>query len=317
MTLFVQILKKRFLLTFTAVCASILLVAITLWWNIQLSDIINTISEGNTVSTNTIILAVIIIFVMCVFNYIKTYISSFACETLAHDLRTGYARYISLLPISEMEHLNAGEQVSKLQNEIDDVSRYLSDNLFQLVHDSISFISTFGWLLILNTKLTVVVNLPVFIIMVYVFYSSKIISSVTKHSQQAKGRINKYADTLLTLFPIIWLYDATCMIVRNYNKEVGEWEYQTVRAERIQARLMSLSGLLSNIPLMLLFLVGGGMVIKGTLTVGTLYVFLNLSKNVSGVMMNMPKFIAAFRKFSVNMNRLSEKIILDGRRQPI
>ena len=114
----------------------------------------------------------------------------------------------------------------------------------------------------------------------------------------------------MTLFPIIQLYDAVHMIRNYYYKEVCEWEHQAVRVERTRARLMSLSGLLSSIPLMLLFLVGGGMVINGSLSVGTLYVFLNLSGNVSGVMMNMPGFFAAFRQFSVNMKRLSPKIML-------
>jgi len=252
-------------------------------------------------------------FAMCAANFLKTYISGFTCEILTHDLRMGYARYFSSLHISEIERLNAGEQLSKLQNEIAEVSRYLNGNLFQLVNDSITFIATIVWLLVLNTKLTLTGNLPVLVIMIYVFYSSRLISNATERSQQARGQMNKYADTLLTLFPIIRLYDAMPMMLGNYNKEVGEWERQTVRAERIRARLMSLSGFLSSIPLMLIFLVGGGMVINDVLTIGTLYIFLNLSGNVSGVMMNMPGFIASFRQFTVNMKRLSPMVILDGK----
>ena len=124
--------------------------------------------------------------------------------------------------------------------------------------------------------------------------------------------MNRYADTLLTLFPLIKLYDALDMVLRGYKKEVGEWEYQGVRAERIRARLMSLSGLMSNIPLMLLLFAGGSMVINNVLTMGTLYIFINLSGNVSGVMMNMPGFIASFRRFSANMKQISTKIILAG-----
>lgn len=258
MALLVQIVRKRAFLSFATVCTSVLFATVTLWWNAQLSDIIDTISGGGSLATETIVLAIIAMVAMCLSSLLKTYLSGYACEILTHDLRIGYARYFSLLPISEIERLNAGEQLSKLQNEIADVSGYLNNNLFQLINDGISFITTLGWLLILNTKLTLAVNLPVLVIMIYVFYSSKIISNATEHSQQAKGRMNKYADTLLTLFPIIRLYDATQMILRNYNNEVTEWERQTIRIERLRARLMSLSGFLSNIPLMLLFLVGGG-----------------------------------------------------------
>jgi len=309
-------IRKRLFLALAAVLASALLVTVTLWWNTQLSGIINTISEGNTLSKNVIILSTIIMLAMCTANFLKTYISEFVCEILTHDLRMGYARYFSSLPLSEIEKLNAGEQLSKLQNEIAEVSRYINGNLFQLINDSITFIATITWLLFINARLTLTVNLPVVVIMVYVFYSSKIISTATERSQLARGQMNKYADTLLVLFPIIRLYEASQMMLLNYNKEVSEWEYQTVRAERIRARLMSLSGLLSSIPLMLIFYVGGNMVINDILTFGTLYVFLNLSGNVSGVMMNMPGFIASFRQFSVNMRRLMPMILLDGEEQP-
>ena len=313
--LLVKMIKKRLFLTFTAVCASALFVAVVLWWNAQLSGVINTISEGNIPSVDIILLATFTMFVMCAANYLKTYVSGFACEIMTHDLRMGYARYFSSLPLSDIERLNVGEQLSKLQNEIAEVSKYINGNLFQLVNDSITFLVTITWLLFINTRLTLTVNLPVIIIMIYVFYSSKVISNATEHSQQARGQMNKYADTLLTLFPVIRLYDATHMMLGNYNKEVGEWKRQMTRAEKIRARLMSLSGLLSNIPLMLIFLIGGNMVINDVFTLGTLYIFINLSGNVSGVMMNMPGYIASFRQFSMNMKRLMPMILLDGEGQ--
>ena len=309
MGLLVKMLRKRLLLLIVTIFSNAALVGVMLWWNAQLSGIIDIVIGGNRLPTHIIASAILIMVVMCAANFIKVYISGFTCETLTHDLRMGYARYFSNMPVSEVEKLNAGEQLSKLQNEVADVSNYLNNNLFQLLSDSMNFIFTFAWLMMINAKLTITVNLPVLLIMVYIFYSSKIISTVTERSQQAKGHMNKYADTLLMLFPIIRLYDASRMTLERYDKEVSEWENQTVRAERLRARLMSLSAFLSSIPLMLLFLVGGGMVINNTLTIGTLYIFLNLSGNVSGVMMNMPGFIASFRQFSVNMKRLSPKII--------
>lgn len=310
MFLLIKMMKKRWFLALVAISASALLVAVMLWWNAQLSGIINTISEGNAVSISVIAWAALIMFAMCGTSFLKTYVSGFACEIMTHDLRMGYARYFSTLPFSEIERINVGEQLSKLQNEITEVSEYINGNLFQLINDCITFFATITWLLIINARLTLTANLPVIIIMIYVFYSSKIISNAAERSQRARGQMNRYADTLLTLFPVIRLYDAAHMMAENYNKEVDEWKNQTIRAERIRARLMSLSGLLSSIPLMLILLVGGNMVINDLLTFGTLYVFLNLSGNVSGVMMNMPGFIASFRQFSVNIKRLAPMISL-------
>jgi len=304
MILLAKLIKKRLFLCLVVFFASVLLVAVVLWWNATVSDIVNHVSQGKSLPIETVVLASVIMFFMCAAHFLKTYISGYVCELITHDLRMGYARYFSKLSFSEIEKLNAGEQMSKLQNEIAEVSTYINGNLFQLVNDGITFIVTLSWLLFVNVRLTLAVNLPVFIIMIYVFYSSKIISRATERSQQIRGQMNKHADTLLVLFPIIKLYDAARMMMKNYNIEVDEWKKQTIKAERTRARLMSLSALISSIPVMLIFLLGGNMVINDVLTIGTLYIFLNLSGGVSGVMMNMPGFIASFRQFSVNMRRL-------------
>ncbi len=301
-------LRKRLGLTLISICASGLAAAVTLGWNAQLAELINTVSGGQVLPLQSIVWALLTILLAGVVDYAKAMISSFTCESMAHDLRMGYARYFASLSVAESEALNAGEQLSRLQNEIADVSAYLNANLFQLADDNLRFLFTLVWLLILNPRLTLSANLPLTLILLYVLWASKTIRSATERSQQAKSKMNAYADTLLTLFPIIRLYDASKLIVEGYQDSLRAWEVENVRSERIRARLLSLSALLSSIPLLLLFWVGGGLVLQGNMTLGALYLFLNLSGNVSGVMMNMPGFVAAFRQFTVNLERLSPRM---------
>ena len=89
---------------------------------------------------------------------------------------------------------------------------------------------------------------------------------------------------------------------------------KAVNAEKVKARLMSLSGILSCLPLALLLLVGGTLVVKGSLSLGMLYVFINLSGNVSGVMMNLPSHLAAFRRFQGNLERVWKETGCDRHR---
>lgn len=243
------------------------------------------------------------------------YFRGWTCETLTHDLRMGFSKHISNIDIRELENMNAGEQLSILQNEISDVSEYMRNNLFQIVDSSIRFIATFSWLLILNPTLTITSNLPVVAIIVYVTYSSKIIGTASTQSQIAKKRMNNVADTLITLFPIIQIYNASRLISAKYIIGLKKWEQLGLIEEFTKAKLMSFSALLSCIPLLLLLLIGGNTVINGNLTIGTLYIFINLSGNVSGVMMNMPEYISDFRRFSANIQRLEPSILLEDRRQ--
>lgn len=290
---------------------SIISISISLIWNAQLSDIINTVSEGEVVSTQMLILASVIILVNAFLTYSLGFCSGWTCETLAHDLRIGYAKHSSNLSIIEIENINAGEELSKLQNEINDVSGFLSVNLFSFVDDSIRFLATFSWLLWLNPKLTLLANLPVFLLLWYTVYTSKMIGQATQESQQANANMTGFADTLITLLPMLRLFDATQLLRRQYDEALKEWEVATIREERRRARLMSPSGVFSYIPLLMLFLIGGSQIIQRKGTIGMLYVFINLSGNVSGVMMNMPGRIAGFRRFAANMKRLETSVKLE------
>lgn len=310
MALLIKMLRKQKALAAVAACVSGLAAAVTLWWNAQLSGIINLVSVGTAPPWATLATALVTMLAMCATGYAKGYLSGYACERMTHDLRMGYARGFMALPLAACERLNAGEQLSTLQNEIAGVSSYLNTSLFQLFDDGVRFLTTFIWLLLLSPSLTLLTNLPVFLIMAYVVWSSKMIETATARSQQAKGRMNQFADTLLTLFPILRLYDASRLTMDGYASAVNAWEGHTVRAERTRARLMSISALLTKLPLLLLFLMGGHMAIQGVLTIGTLYIFLNLSQNVSGVLMNMPGHISAFRQFTANMKRLEGKVCL-------
>ncbi|MDD2502264.1 MAG: ABC transporter ATP-binding protein [Clostridia bacterium] len=307
--LLIKLISNRKFLSLVTICSSGLSVAVTLWWNTQLRGIIDAVSIGRSPSGAMIMMALVTMLVMGATNYVSGYITGYTCESLTHDLRMGYARYFVSLPVAEAEKLNAGEQLSKLQNEISGVSDYLNSNFFQLIGDAMRFLITFIWLMFISPTLTLASNLPALLIVFYVFWSSKIISSATERSQQAKGLMNKYTDTLLTLFPIIRLYDATRLALGGYMSAITAWEKHTIDSEYTAAKLMSLSGILSSIPLLILILVGGHMAISGAFSIGTLYIFLNLSGNVSGVLMNMPRYIASFRQFSANMKRLEGKYV--------
>ena len=314
MGLLFKMMGRRRLLSLVAICASLAASAVALWWNAQLGDIINAVSTGATLSQGMVSRALAAMCLMGTSNYAKSYLSGAACEGLTHDLRMGYARHFTALSVDQIEKLNAGEQLSKLQNELAGVSSYLNGSLFQLFDDGVRFLLTFFWFSLLSPVLTAAAHLPTFLLLGYVVWSSKLIGTATGRSLKAKGQMNQWADTLLTLFPVIRLYDAARMLMEGYTDAVKAWEGHTVQSERVRARLMSLSALLSCVPLLLLFLVGGHMTINGGLSLGTLYIFLNLSGNVSGVLMNMPGHIAAFHQFSANIGRLSPYIALEGRK---
>ncbi|WP_455716217.1 ABC transporter transmembrane domain-containing protein [Anaerosporobacter sp.] len=298
-----QLCKRKTCVIVTLI-VSIVSIIITLFWNYKLSQLINQVQFGISITSTQILVVFVLMIISTLSQGSFTYLSGYTSEYITHDLRMYLAHRLLKKSYYEVEQLSTGEQLSQLQNEVSEISSYLTGSLFMLINDGIRFIFTFIWLLTMNSKLTILANLPVIIILIYVIYTSKAIEGLSKQSQSKQQQMNGFADILLTLFPIIRIYEANELLQNRYNDKVEEWKRTTSREEMTRARLMSLSAVLSCIPLLLILLVGGTLVIRGEISIGLVYIFVNLSGNVSGVMMNMPGHIANLRRSIGNLERI-------------
>lgn len=250
---------------------------------------------------------IVIVLLHIISEYLSSYFAFYTCETFAHEMRMGYAGYYLRSDLQKLSKLNVGEEQSAMQNELKDVSDYLNENLFSIIKQFGTFAVTVVFLFCQNCKLAVLSILP---LIVYCSFSSKVIKNYTGQCQNSKQKINGLADMILELFPIIQVYGAYGLIKGTMAENLSEWESANVGKERVSAKLMSLSGVLSFVPLLILLGAGGTMVINGEISIGIFYIFINLSGNVSGFLQNMPGIYANFRRFGASVDRLEGKLIL-------
>ena len=312
-----QLIKLHRVLFTIAVLFTFLSVILSLCWNKCLAGMIDILGDSPLLDNDGqkselfpfIMTGTYIILLHTISEYLSSYLSSYTCEIFAHEMRMGYVRYYLESDIRILSKLNVGEEQSAMQNELKDISDYMNENLFSLMKQFGTFIVTVVFLLCQSFKLAVLSILPVVPLIVYCSFSSKIIRNYTEQCQDSKKEINGLADMILDLFPIIQIYGAYKLIDRTMQEKLMEWRNANIKKERVSAKLMSLSGVLSFVPLLLLLGLGGFMVINGEISIGIFYIFINLSGNVSGFLQNMPNFYANFRRFCASVGRLEEKLV--------
>ena len=315
-----QLIKLHRVLFTIAILFTFLSIILGLCWNKCLAEMIDLLGDSDFFKFGDqqselfpfIMTGIYIILLHTISEYLSSYLASYTCEVFAHEMRMGYVRYYLESDIRMLSKLNIGEEQSAMQNELKDISDYMNENLFSLMKQFGMFIVTVVFLLCQNSKLAALSILPVVPLVVYCSFSSKIIRNYTEKCQDSKKKINGLADVILELFPMIQVYGANKLIGSTMQERLWEWEDTNIKKERVSARLMSLSGVLSFIPLLLLLGFGGFMVIHGEISIGTFYIFINLSGNVSGFLQNMPGIYANFRQFSASVGRLQEKLVLKG-----
>lgn len=244
-------------------------------------------------------------------EYGSCYLASYTCEMFMHEMRMGYVRYYLCSDVRMLAKLNVGEEQSAMQNELREVSGYFHENLFAIMKQFVSFACAVIFLLCQNVKLAFLSILPVLPLLAYCFYSSKIIKTYSERCYESRKKMNGLTAVFLELFPVIFIYDAYGLMESAMEEYLAEWKYNSVRRERITAKLMSLSGVLSLVPLLCLLGFGGYMVISNEISIGMFYLFLNLSGNVSGFLQNMPGIYAGFRRFCASIDSLGDKLTFE------
>lgn len=325
MKLMIRLIQLHKIIFAAAMAVTCISVCMSLFWNCVLARLIDGL--GNTTVLRDAFLTqslplfllsgTVLIPAIAGSEVLASVLAACTCEMFAHEMRMGYARYFLHMDHRTMSELNVGEAQSVMQNELSESRDYLNENLFALARQFLTFFLSVVFLLWQSPKLAVLSILPVLPVIIYCAFSSKRIKKYTEYCQEAKKKINGLSDILVSLFPVILVYQSHGLFETIMEERLKEWQDANVRTERIAAVLMSLSGVLSFLPLLCLLTVGGMMVIRGEISVGVFYIFINLSGNVSGFLQNMPNIYAGFRRFTASVTRLEGRIVLqEKRREP-
>lgn len=310
-----RLFRKRKGTTLLTLLCCVCSIVTTLLWNKELAVLIDGVQAGHGLDRRCVAWCAGCLVLAALFQGGMQFLSAYAGEYAVHDLRMSLAKMTMRKEYASIVKESGAELISLQQNEMEDISRYISENLFTLCSTVINFVFTLLFLLMQNAKLTLLYLIPVAGMAVYTTVSGKVIYRYTKREQEAQKKMNGAAGTLLSLFPVVRIYEAEALLRQSYRARVEEWKEAVVIQEKTKAKLMSVSGMLSCIPLVLLMLVGGRMILKGTLTLGMLYVFINLSGNVSGVMINISVHLANFRRLCGNLERVWERMETEGERE--
>lgn len=278
----------------------------TLVWNALVRDLIDLTSVGARIGAGLLALGVIEILISALLGFSAEYASSDLFEDVGYRMRERYARALASAPLAKLETMSSARALSILQNELNAVCVFLRGNALPMADDTVRFALSFGWMLLLDWRLALLAHLPLIPIFFYIGWSSRAIQTATGSAQSEAKRLNAWAEALTAAFPVVRVFRAEEPFRLWHDEALARWREAATKAERRKAALMSLSGFLHMIPLLLLFLIGGAHVIRGEIGIGTLYVFINLSGNVSGVVKNLPGRMAAYRAFRANCDGLEK-----------
>ena len=211
-------------------------------------------------------------------SYIQHYTMAGITQSVVRSLREKVNDKLTHLPLKYIDTHSKGDILSRMMNDIDNISNTLQNNLVQIITSAVSFIGMLGLMFYVSWQLTLITLsvLPP---------SLLIISRIAKRSKRyfrrqwdETGELNGHVEEMYTGHNLIKVFDHEKQAIEEFDDINVELTKVSYKAQFISGMISPILGFVSNIAYVLICVIGGIYVISGTLTLGDITTFFTYSK---------------------------------------
>ncbi|MFT8342367.1 MAG: ABC transporter ATP-binding protein [Clostridium beijerinckii] len=211
------------------------------------------------------------------FGFLQQYIMAGVAQKTVYNLRKEVEDKISRLPLKFFDSRTHGEILSRVTNDVDNISTTLQQSLTQLITSIVTIVGVIIMMLTISPIMTLVVilTLPLYIV---------ITTLVAKHSQkffaaQQKevGKLNGHVEEMYTGHKIVKVFGHEKDSIKEF-ENINDRLYKAGwKAQFISGIIMPMMRFVSNIGYVIVCVVGGYLATLGKISIGDIQAFIQYS----------------------------------------
>ncbi|MEG6510575.1 ABC transporter ATP-binding protein [Desulforamulus ruminis] len=215
------------------------------------------------------------------FSYIQQYIMAGVAQKTVYDLRNEVNEKLARLPLKFFDAHPHGEILSRVVNDVDNISSTLQQSLTQLITSVVTLVGVVVMMLTISPLMTLVVllTLPLSLIVTKAIASRSQVHFVGQ--QKALGELSGHVEEMYTGHPVIKAFGHEEKSIARFNEMNEELYHSGRKAQFISGIIMPLMSFISNIGYVLISVIGGVLVTRRAIEIGDVQAFIQYSKQFS------------------------------------
>ena len=207
------------------------------------------------------------------FNNLQSVVQVYASEIVARDLRTRTAEAISRQEYASVESMTPEKLLTNLTSDVDAVKTFVSQAIASLISSVFLIIGTSVLLLMINWRLalSVLVIIPCIGGTFYVVLMQ--VRKLFTRSQEAIDRLNKIINESILGASLVRLLNAQAQEYTKFLNANNQARSIGMQILRLFASMIPVITFLTNVATLTILLLGGHMVIFGSMTLGQFTAF--------------------------------------------
>lgn len=199
-------------------------------------------------------------------------------QSTVFKMRSELFTHLHELPIPFFDKQRLGDLMSRVTNDIENVSSTLNTSVIQVLSSVITFVGTIAVMLYMSPLLTLITLL----IIPIMFLSIKWITSRTgllfKQQQKNLGELNGFIEESISGAKVIKAYSREDRVMEQFLEKNAALKSSGFWAQTISGFIPKVMNSLNNLSFTIIAAVGGLFALKGWISIGSIVVFAEYSR---------------------------------------
>ena len=204
-------------------------------------------------------------------------LSQFIVRLMRHDL----FKKIDNLSIKYLDTHSNGDIMSRMTNDVENVSNTVSQSLGSLVSGVLTVIGTVGIMFYYCWQLTLITMFTVILTVIVTKQMSKLMRRIYRKRSEILGRLNGHSEEMITGYKSIVAYNKQNDVIDEFNKTSDELTKVSIKAEILAGSMGPIMNCISNISFVIVAAFGGYFAYIDLITIGTISAFIIYAKQFS------------------------------------
>ncbi len=214
-------------------------------------------------------------------NLAQSLLAARLSQSIVRRMRHDLFKKIDHLPIPYLDSHSNGDIMSRMTNDVENVSMTISQSLGSLVSGVLTLIGTVTIMFVYCWQLTLITMFSVLLTVLVTNKMSKVMRRIYRKRSALLGELNGHSEEMITGYRSIVAYNKQKDVTREFNATSDELMKVSMKAEILGGSMGPIMNCISNIGFVIVAAFGGYFAYTGLITIGTISAFIIYAKQFS------------------------------------
>ncbi|WP_412990944.1 ABC transporter ATP-binding protein [Neobacillus sp. 3P2-tot-E-2] len=249
-----------------------------------------------------------------VLTFLQGWLMAGVSQRIVKRLRDALFKKLQNLPVAFFDKRTHGELMSRLSNDIDNVSSTISQSTTQLMSGVIVISGSFIMMLILSPILTVASLVTVPLVFLLTKTIAKRTSVLFKDQQIQLGKLNGQIEETISGIEVVKAFNHEEKVISEFEEVNQKLREVGLKAQIWSGFLMPIMNVINNLGFAIVAVTGGFLAVENMITVGAIASFITYSRQFVRPLNDLAQIFNMLQSGVAGAERVFE--ILDEQEEP-